>query len=173
MFLKDRVDEFYPMDINSDDSKLRYDNDVNPYWFRRLDFLLWLKHYIKMKNDSKSESKIDKEVIKSFKFRRGGRSIEHLHPQNEAENEEWKDAENIHSFGNLALISKSFNSEQSNDTLDVKFARIKRQIETRQIQSIKLYLMYLLSDSNGANWTEEKMLEHEGLVIDIIKNSND
>ena len=65
-------------------------------------------------------------IVKDYVFK-ANRSIEHVHPQNQDHNSEWgEDA--VNSFGNLALISQSFNSQQSNDSVKVKFARI----ETKQ-----------------------------------------
>ena len=107
-----------------------------------------------------------------MKFRRGGRSIEHLHPQNQDNNKKWKDS-NIHEFGNLALVSGSFNSEQSNDNLDVKFGRIKQQVDSYQLQSIKMYLMYLEAECDGAKWTEQKMFDHQKSMIKILNTNVD
>lgn len=151
------------------EKSLRYDNGVSFYWFRRLDFILWKK--IVIDDDFKSELtyNIDKKVVDSMKFRRGGRSIEHLHPQNENENDKWNNYDNIHEFGNLALISSSFNSEQSNDNLRVKYGRIEQQIDSKQLQSIKLYLMYLASNGNGTRWNENLMHKHQQEMIELLK----
>ena len=151
--------------IPIDSKSLRYDNGVPLYWFRRLDFILWKK--IVIDNEFNFSSEIDTSVVDSLKFRRGGRSIEHLHPQNQDNNTKW-DPSNIHEFGNLALVSSSFNSEQSNDNLDVKYGRIKQQIDSKQLQSIKLYLMYLSSNKDGAKWDEGIMEQHQSEMIDIL-----
>lgn len=144
---------------------LRYDEGVPLYWFRRLDFILWKK--IVIDNDFVSNLPINKDVVASLKFRRGGRSIEHLQPQNQDNNNKWKDS-NIHEFGNLALVSSSFNSEQSNDNLDVKFGRIKQQVDSYQLQSIKMYLMYLEAECDGVKWTEKKMFKHQESMLKIL-----
>jgi len=147
---------------------LRYDNNVPLYWFRRLDFILWKK--IVIDDDFESTLPINKDVVASLKFRRGGRSIEHLHPRNQDYNQKWNE-DNIDEFGNLALVTGSFNSEQSNDNLDVKFGRIKQQVDSYQLQSIKMYLMYLEADSDGAKWTDKIMFKHQEHMIAIL-NSN-
>ena len=85
---------------------------------------------------------------------RANRSIEHLHPQHQVNNEDWDDKD-IHSFGNLAMISQSFNSQQSDDPVTVKFARIMDQAHNHTLQSLKLYHMYLLADKNPNGWTVE------------------
>jgi len=149
---------------------LRYDVDVPFYWFRILDFILWKK--IVIDDDFTSTLPIDKDVVASMKFRRGGRSIEHLHPQNQDNNKKWKDS-NIHEFGNLALVSGSFNSEQSNDNLDVKFGRIKQQVDSYQLQSIKMYLMYLEAECDGTKWTEQRMFDHQESMLKILNTNVD
>jgi len=169
-FLLDKDKEIRKSDENDiSKASLRYDTDVSFYWFRRLDFILWKKIVIDDNFQSQLTRDMDKEVVDSIKFRRGGRSIEHLHPQNENDNEKWKDSSNIHEFGNLALISSSFNSEQSNDNLNVKYGRIKQQIESKQLQSIKLYLMYLASHGNGKEWDEDLMHKHQEEMINILR----
>ena len=160
-----KIRESEGLTVPVDSKTLRYDNDVPLYWFRRLDFILWKKIVVD-KNFTSSFS-IDESVVDSMKFRRGGRSIEHLHPQNQEKNSRWKD-ENIHEFGNLALVTGSFNSEQSNDNLDVKYGRIKQQVDSKQLQSIKLYLMYLCSEKDGAKWDETRMNKHQSEMIDLL-----
>lgn len=163
-----RESEGNNLPLSSDN--LRYDTDVPLYWFRRLDFILWKK--IVVDEDFSSALIIDKDVVASMKFRRGGRSIEHLHPQNQDNNQKWEVC-NIHEFGNLALVTGSFNSEQSNDNLDVKFGRIKQQVDSHQLQSIKMYLMYLEANCDGTKWTESKMLQHRDSMIEILNNNVD
>ena len=140
-------------------------NNSPLYWFRRLDYYIWEKNCDK-KDDDKDQ------IIDNFRFRRGGRSIEHLYPQNDNNQlNKWTNPENIHRFGNLALISSSFNSTQGNDSVAVKFARVKNQIDKKQLESIKLYKMYFDALENEKNWTEELMEKHENEMYEILKNS--
>lgn len=134
------------------------------YWFRRLDYYLWEKN---LDMGNKKDPLIDR-----YRFRRGGRSIEHLYPQNASEQViTWNDKQNIHKFGNLALISSNFNSTQSNDSVIVKFARVKHQIERGLLESIKLYKMYLASNKDDKNWSEQKMLKHEKEMYTILSDT--
>lgn len=168
-FIVELSGEIYPDVKDVEGIALRYDSNVDFYWFRALDFILWKE--IVINHNNLGIANIKPDIVDSIKFRRGRRSIEHLHPQNESQNDQWQiidNKSNVHRFGNLALISCSFNSEQSNDNLNVKFARIKQQIGARQIQSVKLYLMYLAANGDGANWNEENMIEHETKMIDIL-----
>ena len=135
------------------------------YWFRRLDYYIWEANEISTEKDS---------VIERFKFRRGGRSIEHLHPQDDSNSkdfiESWK--KNFKDrFGNLALISSSFNSTQSNDSIGVKFARVQNQIDRKELESIKLYKMYEEANHQGSNWTEDLVIKHEQEMYEILKES--
>ena len=143
---------------------LNYQENPSLYWFRRLDYYLW-------EQNLKNSDKVDYKLINDYRFRRGGRSIEHLQPQNQNEQTTKWDESNIHRFGNLALISSSFNSTQSNDSLSVKFARVKNQIDRKQLESIKLYKMYLKSVENGGQWTEKLAEEHENEMYHILEES--
>ena len=135
------------------------------YWFRRLDYYLWEDN---LKNH---DERFD--LINAFRFRRGGRSIEHLHPQDDSkfkQDEQW-DKEEKDRFGNLCLISSSFNSTQSNDSLGVKIARVEDQIKKKQLESIKLYVMYKAYLANNSNWSKIIMEEHEKHMYQILTNS--
>ncbi len=134
---------------------------VNRYWFWRLDYYLWEREA------NKTEGR--RNAIMRYTFREN-RSIEHLHPQNQNEqNQQWGE-ESINSFGNLAMISSSFNSSQSNDPIGIKFARIKEQEERNNLESLKLYEMFLKAkEKNG--WTEQLSKEHEGEMLAILNKS--
>ena len=142
---------------------MSYDNGVDRYWFWRLDYYLWEK-----RNEFFTEES-DREIVSSYIFR-ANRSIEHLHPQHQVNNDEWP-IQNVHSFGNLAMISQSFNSEQSDDPVTVKFARIKDQAANQALQSIKMYLMYNDADKNPNGWTKEVMLAHQAKMYELLKDS--
>lgn len=143
---------------NEKEISLKY-GEINRYWFWRLDYYLW----------EKWEDSLDKRInkaVKNYTFR-SNRSIEHLHPQ--TSNNTW-DEKSLHSFGNLAMISSSFNSTQSNDDVKVKFARIENQIEGKfMLESIKLLLMFQKGD--GKEWTVEFAKKHEEQMIETLLNS--
>ena len=145
-----------------EDDNLRYDK-VDRYWFWRLDYYLWV-------NREKEFEKYH-EAVQRYIFRRN-RSIEHLYPQNNDNNvsNSWP-KQDIDEFGNLAMISQSFNSEQSNDNLELKFARIREQIQNKSIQSIKLLKMYIAADGSGEKWTPELAKKHQEEMLEILKSS--
>lgn len=148
-----------PTDVN----EMSYDNNVDRYWFWRLDYYLWERKEKYFKTEE------EKQIVDEYMFR-ANRSIEHLHPQHQDNNDMW-DNENIHSFGNLAMISQSFNSQQSDDPVTVKFARIMNQAHNHALQSIKLYLMYLESEKSPSGWTVEIKNAHQAKMYDLLKES--
>ena len=137
---------------------------IDRYWFWRLDYFLWA-------NKEKYFAKEYWDAVEGYAFRRN-RSIEHLHPQNEDNNasQKWT-LEHINRFGNLAMISQSFNSEQSNDNLEIKFARIKEQIQNKSLQSLKLLLMYCAAEGSGIQWTEKVADVHQKEMIQLLTDS--
>ena len=148
---------------------LTYDNRYAirlNHWLRLLDYYLWEKN-----EDEESQNKDAK--ISEFKFRRGSLSVEHLHPQNQNKETPWESAD-INSFGNLFLISQSFNSAQNNDSATAKFDTIKKRIESKgHIESIKLYKAYQLWKENNKEWDKDIMQQHGKDMHDILKKHND
>ena len=139
--------------------------EVDRYWFWRLDYYLWENRSDVFKDN------VNKDAISNYEFR-ANRSIEHLHPQNESQNKAWDESKyDLNGFGNLAMISQSFNSTQSNDPVEVKFARIKDQAAMGNLQSLKLYYMYLSAGKTGEGWTEEKAKASGECMFGILANS--
>lgn len=137
------------------------------YFLRRLDFYLWLENHLSKKTNEERYT-----VINNFRFKRGINSQEHLHPQNDEDRdgyEAWGDDK--HKFGNLFLISSSFNSSQSDDTINTKFGRIKDQIKYSRIESIKLYYIWSQCNEEEKEWTKENMKKHQENMIQILKDS--
>lgn len=134
--------------------------EIDRYWFWRLDFYLWEKELQKTQDQNKA--------ILEYSFR-ANRSIEHLHPQTSSL--PWE-SDNLNSFGNLAMISPSFNSTQSNDDENVKFARIENQVNGRYLlESIKLLLMYQKAKEKNVNWNINLAKEHGNSMIDVLTDS--
>ena len=131
---------------------------IDRYWFWALDYLLWEQA---MDGTLEGVDKGDLDAIKAYRFRRN-RSIEHLHPQNPPpgqETEEWLKDRNEqkdcvrNSFGNLAMISSSFNSAQGNDSIRVKFARVEdTQLPSKTLESIKMLLMFRIAGGAETGW---------------------
>lgn len=66
------------------------------------------------------------------------------------------------------MISQSFNSQQSDDPVTVKFARISDQAHNHALQSIKLYRMYLDAKGNPDGWTIQKMESHQQIMFELL-----
>lgn len=148
-------------------SNLDYDSKPR-YWLWRLDYALWEKLILEGKKAFPYED-LETEAIRQYEFR-NNRSIEHLHPQNEDNNDIWP-WEDVNSFGNLAMISSGFNSQQSNLSVHVKFANLEVQIGNKNLQSIKLYFMYLKAKRSEAEWTTIAKDEHAEEMLAILKES--
>lgn len=143
-------------------------NSKPRYWLWRLDYALWEKLILEGKSSFHYDI-LEPEAIRQYEFR-NNRSIEHLHPQNENNNETWP-WEDVNSFGNLAMISSGFNSQQSNLPVHVKFANLEVQIGNKNLQSIKLYFMYLKAKRSDAEWTVIAKEEHSNEMLAILKES--
>lgn len=144
---------------------------INRYWFWKLDYLLWEKFIDDKDYFSKYElTPNEKKAIRNYKFRRN-RSIEHLHPQTQTQTDgdiaEWQKAK--HCFGNLAMISSSFNSSQQNDSVGIKFQRLKEvQLRNNNLESIKLLLMFKCAGGNESGWTVDAMEKHESKMFELM-----
>ncbi|EGK8097819.1 DUF1524 domain-containing protein, partial [Campylobacter lari] len=143
------------------------------YWFYRLEYYLW--KYSKTEYNEKLKE-IDWEnfskIASNFYFR-SLNSIEHVQAQSKAQ--EWKDEKdsNIDNFGNLALISSSFNSSLNNQDVPSKYSDFKRYMDNKKaVISLKLWLIYALAkDNDEITWTFKKAQEHKNQMLEILKNS--
>ena len=135
---------------------------IDRYWFWRLDYYLWERRKEFFNDD-------DRKIVDEYVFRTN-RSIEHLHPQDETYNDSW-DNDITNGFGNLAMISQSFNSIQSNDNIRVKFARIQEQLDNKSLQSLKLLFMYRKANEDHSKWTEELAKENLDTMCTILEKS--
>lgn len=165
--------------------ELSYRNFDN-YVFRRLDYYLWEEfmsdnfvdgNFI-CRNLSTDELKELKRAVSSYKFHQYN-SVEHLHPQDESKQiEKWEKNNNdlegsitLNGFGNLALISSTFNSSQNNDSLNPKFGRIRDQITQKKLESIKLAIMYYEANGKSEMWTKEISKKHGEKMIEFLNKT--
>ena len=147
---------------------------INRYWFWLLDYILWEKS-LKEPKDDLFKSVFDLKqgdwikIIQNYKFQQN-RSREHLHPQTDGldDNHPWNIEKRIdidgatssiipkHWFGNLALISIPSNSGQSNEPVNVKFARIQNQLKDKsKLESIKMLLMFSIVKGDHDTWDND------------------
>lgn len=152
-----------------------YEN-IDRYWFWRLDYLIWedMRRPLKEENDKTPEYLATalkyRESILDYSFRTN-RSIEHLHPQDESNNDDKWPRADIDSFGNLAMISQSFNSQQSNEDVNVKFSRVETQARSHKLQSLKLLLMYTSVKGDADGWTIEEAHMHQTAMYERLNKS--
>ena len=141
--------------------------------FTRLEYCLWDYVCSPASSDLLQEwkqklSKDETEAIKAYVFRRNNFSVEHFHPQtdaNSSNNGLWnaryaseqdrkyncsipKDG-----FGNLALISAGRNAEYSNFSVAAKHDRVVKLVQEKRLESIKLLFMCKACDAKDENWT--------------------
>ncbi len=141
---------------------------IERYWFWKLDYILWEKR------EELFNEQTQRDAVDSYTFR-GNRSIEHLHPQNPpTDTYRWEDKV-LNSFGNLAMISAGFNSQQGNHGVAEKFGRLKDQLSNgkQKLESIKLLLMFNEAERNENGWTVKASESHGSKMIEILKSYYD
>ncbi|MCR6577872.1 DUF262 domain-containing protein [Campylobacter insulaenigrae] len=140
------------------------------YWFYRLEYYLW--KYSKTDCKLKAISLGDKtfEYIANNFYFRSLNSIEHVQAQSKANENDWTN-ENIDNFGNLALISSSFNSSLNNQDTQDKYRDLQKYIDKNSVISLKLWLIYALNKINQLKWTFDKAKEHKKQMLEVLKES--
>lgn len=134
------------------------------YWFYRLEYYLYKgrERYEGVKLDGKSFT----EIAESYEFAKLN-SIEHIQPQSRAKEGDWsKQDKDI--FGNLALISKSFNSSLNAKNVKKKKKQIIDQLKEGAIQSLKMILAYAEIEEV---WSLQMARRHQEEMIKILQDS--
>ncbi len=151
-----RIKEHYDIKESAkieDFDKKRY-NDIERIVFTYLDYVLYRDGY--------------KEIIKpkfnnwKVQFRN---SVEHFFPQNPENNDGWRSDEDLHCFGNLALVTVSGNSKFSNLYPEAKVEQYKNKDMIEQNPKLKIMASY--TENNG-EWTPEKAKEHQKEMFEIL-----
>lgn len=138
------------------ESKLRFGNIENNLVFNYLDYLLWC------------EFKGGDERIAKYKFTFRS-SVEHFYPQHPKEGHKSLEDKDLHSFGNLCLISHSKNSTLSNSMPTAKKEHYKISID-----SIKQHMMmnYLDGPAFRNTWNAETIADHYNKMLDVLKKTH-
>lgn len=164
----------------SDEGQVDFQANLNQgtgtphYWFYRLEYYLW-KNKDKLKIDNKDF--IFKDIASNYRFR-GLNSVEHIWPQSK-EGEKgwerrWNDDSNkcyLDDFGNLALISQSFNSSLSDQSIEKKFVDVKERVRDNRVESLKMCLAYTKCKGESSNWTPITAEGHQKEMIRILSDS--
>jgi len=123
------------------------------YWFYKLDFVLWY------------EQNRDHALWSNFRFT-AKNSVEHISPQNPQDSDANKVSSNwLNRFGNLALVSRSINSEYGNLPFNEKRLRFlnKRELEKRP-DSLKMDLIY-----SSGTWGDDLARAHQGEMLAALR----
>ena len=170
--------------INREDLNhiLHKGTSTSHYWFYKLDYRLWRDFdFTKMFSSPfvEKEKFSYKSIPFSFRLSRLN-SVEHIFPQKKKK--QWEDeksvpcgdcpkvrSDRIDCFGNLALISRHFNSSLSDDYVNKKL-KIQEQLNRGTIESLKMLLFYSNIESSEAI-TTLYCQEHQSDMIDhLVKN---
>ena len=116
------------------------------YWFYKLEFALW---FLATGKDSRWSS---------FRFT-AKNSVEHVSPQTPVKQDDNRVEKMLHRFGNLALVSRSLNSEYSNLPFNEKRQRFINNNKSR-VDSLKMSLIY-----EHETWSDDLALRHEQEMI--------
>lgn len=128
----------------------KYENGTQypHYWFYKLEYVLYLK--LKRNNSS---------LVDNFRIT-SKNSVEHVTPQNPEQKQDEIPSEILHNFGNLALVTKSINSEMSNKGFSIKKVEFEHRYKGKGI-SLKLEDIFAKTQ-----WKEDEIKIHQQLMID-------
>lgn len=117
------------------------------YWFYKLEFVL----YLKLK--AQSERSVD-----GFRMT-AKNSVEHVTPQNPEKEIDRIPDDLLHNFGNLALVTRSLNSQMSNKGFSIKKAEFEERHRGQSV-SLKLEDIYF-----NSRWQEAEIKSHQENMI--------
>lgn len=117
------------------------------YWFYKLEYVLYLK--LKRTNN---------RLVDNFRIT-SKNSVEHVTPQNPEQKQDEIPAEILHNFGNLALVTKSLNSEMSNKGFSIKKVEFEHRYRGKGV-SLKLEEIY-----KNDHWHEHEISYHQKQMI--------
>lgn len=112
------------------------------YWFYKLEFVLWF------------QKKRQTELWRKFRLTAKS-SVEHISPQNPSKQDDNLVQHTLDHFGNLALVSRSLNSEYGNLPFNEKRQRFQNNNKNR-LDSLKMDLIY-----ENNQWSDEKAEAHQ------------
>jgi|25_taG_2_1085351.scaffolds.fasta_scaffold01231_2 uncharacterized protein with ParB-like and HNH nuclease domain len=138
--------QFQNCDINW--NRLDKGTDVENFVFNYLDYILWR----------------DMDEFKNFKFTFKS-SIEHHYPQNPPDNHIRLNESDLHSFGNLSLMSSQKNSRFTNNMPEAKQKNFNIE---KASDSIKMQIMFKITENEG--WGAQQIIDHREKMKNILLN---
>lgn len=118
------------------------------YWFYKLEYVLYLK--LKRTNS---------RLVDNFRIT-SKNSVEHVTPQNPEQKQDEIPTDILHNFGNLALVTKSINSEMSNKGFSIKKVEFEHRYRGKGV-SLKLEEIY-----KNDHWHEHEISYHQKQMIE-------
>lgn len=160
------------------DSLLNNGTGTPHYWFYRLEYYLWKNRNHKEFANAIFDNQSFKSIAEKFYFRNLN-SVEHIQPQSKAKEKDWQihnedtkdEKRDIDCFGNLALLSVGFNSSLSNQDNADKRLDLQKKINKREVESLKLWLIYAKYIKDGNEWTYENAQAHKEQMLHILIES--
>lgn len=123
------------------------------YWFYKLEFVLWFQNEGKRKTDA---------AWGSFRLT-AKNSVEHISPQTPSQHDDNRvSGDMLDCFGNLALVSRSINSEYGNLPFNEKQQRFLSKNKQR-LDSLKMALIY-----GHKTWSDDKARQHQAEMIEYL-----
>jgi len=120
------------------------------YWFYKLEFVLWFQR------------KRETEGWKKFRLTAKS-SVEHISPQTPTERDSNQVDQALDCIGNLALVSRSLNSEYGNLPYNEKRQRFHNKNKKR-IDSLKMDLIY-----ENKQWGDKQAFAHQKEMIECLE----
>ncbi len=125
------------------------------YWFYKLEFLLWNNRVVQMSEEQRSSFRITAK-----------NSVEHVSPQHAQSVDTNRVSEQVlNTFGNLALVSRSINSEYGNLPFNEKRERFLNRNKNR-IDSLKMALIY-----SHDTWGDALAKRHQDAMVSLLTAS--
>ena len=139
---------------------------IDRYWFWRLDYYIWERRNELFAQGGLFESFTNlRNMVDNYKFS-SSRSIEHVAPQHP---DGVNALSNVDEFGNLVMISSSFNSRLSNTDYAVKRGYVEAHIKDGLVESLSMILLY--KDHSKNEWTEADIAYRTRMMMDILTSS--
>lgn len=157
----------------NDEKEMTYGR-ISRYWFYRLDYELW-KEWREEKESEEGDvwhllPDNIKHLINRFRFRQCG-SVEHILPQNPIDGEHKLEGDEVHRFGNLALISGSRNSKFSNLLSEGKKQMLEAGADPYTESLKMLHFLYCKpsdKDGSASDWVQK----HEEAMHNVLKRQS-
>jgi uncharacterized protein with ParB-like and HNH nuclease domain len=124
------------------------------YWFYKMEFVLWHERAQIPNTEHWSDYKMTAR-----------NSIEHISPQNPRDIKDKKCYEMLDRFGNLVLVTRSINSEYSDNPFGVKKAKFFDKKTKGSLDSLKSDLIFMHNE-----WDDILAKKHEENMIEMMDN---